>query len=84
MTDAILQRASDVFASRAELYGKAEDNAAKIAVGWSVIFGCEVTESQVALAMAWLKIARLIDNPKHEDSWVDLAGYAAYGGKVSL
>jgi len=84
MTEAILRKAIDVLANRAAIYGHAEDNAAKIAVGWSVIFGCEVSESQVALAMAWVKIARLIDNPKHEDSWVDLAGYASYGGKVSL
>jgi len=84
MTDAILREAIEVLANRAAIYGHAEDNAAKIAKGWSVIFGCEVTESQVALAMAWLKIARLVDNPRHRDSWIDLAGYAAYGGRVSL
>jgi hypothetical protein len=33
--------------------------------------------------MALMKIARLATNPAHEDSWVDLAGYAACGASVA-
>ena len=30
-----------------------------------------------------LKVARLMETPKHEDSWVDIAGYGACGAEVA-
>ena len=33
--------------------------------------------------MAWVKISRLCNTLDHEDSWVDLASYAALGGEMS-
>jgi len=32
--------------------------------------------------MAWVKMARLAKNPNHQDSWVDIAGYAGLGGEI--
>ena len=50
------------------------DNFDRIRRGWEVIFGIEVTEEQVGLAMAWVKIAR--EAYKHKrDNLVDGAGY---------
>ena len=37
-----------------------------------------VTPEQVVLCMTCLKVARLMETPKHEDSWVDIAGYGAW------
>ena len=37
----------------------------------------------VAAMMALLKIARLMSNPEHVDSWIDGAGYLACGGEVA-
>jgi hypothetical protein len=34
--------------------------------------------------MVMLKIARIKAKPDHEDSWVDIAGYAAIGAEASL
>lgn len=50
---------------------------------WEQILGTPVTPEQVALCMAALKIARLVETPSHQDSWVDIAGYAALGGEVA-
>jgi len=36
-----------------------------------------VTPEQVVLCLIDLKLARLAHNPKHEDSILDVAGYAA-------
>jgi hypothetical protein len=33
--------------------------------------------------MCWLKMCRLMNGLSHEDSWVDLAGYAALGGELA-
>ena len=64
-------------------YGHPADNFERIAAGWAAIFGAPVSAAQVALAMDWVKSARLIATPNHRDSWVDKAGYSALGGEVS-
>lgn len=81
----------DVLAKAAELisndrlkhYGTPNENFNRIANIWSEIFKAPVTAAQVALCMAIVKVTRLIQTPDHEDSWIDLAGYAACGGEVS-
>ena len=64
-------------------YGPADRNFDDIAQSWSVFFGIPITASDVAIAMALVKIQRLKHNPTHEDSWVDLCGYAALGSELS-
>jgi Domain of unknown function (DUF6378) len=44
----------------------------------------KIDATDVALALLQLKIARLTVSPAHEDSWVDVAGYAGLGGEISL
>ena len=63
--------------SRGQHYGKVLENHNRIAKIWSLIIGSEVTEEQVALMMVGLKVARLIETPDHQDSILDIAGYAA-------
>ena len=63
--------------SRGQHYGKVLENHSRIAKIWSLIIGSEVTEEQVALMMVGLKVARLIETPDHQDSILDIAGYAA-------
>lgn len=67
--------------TRAEVYGDSYENHDRIARMWSVILGQEVTVSQVYQCMIAVKLARLYNSPDHEDSWVDIAGYAALGGE---
>ena len=50
------------------------DNFNRIKKGWEVIFGFEITEEQVGLAMTWVKIAREVHRHKR-DNLVDGAGY---------
>ncbi len=53
-----------------------------IAKLWSPLFGIEVTPSMVATAMIALKLARIARGHEAEDSYVDIAGYAAIGGEA--
>ena len=50
--------------------------------GWALILKKQVTREDVALCMAWVKMARLAKNPNHQDSWIDMAGYAGLGGEI--
>lgn len=65
-----------VSSDRQARYGSPRDNIERIRVRWSQVCGVELTLSQVCLMMADLKIARLVNDPEHEDSWIDLVGYA--------
>lgn len=68
---------------RAKDYGDAKENHQRIADVWSVILGTSVTPEQVAACMIGLKLARLANDMKQDDTWVDIAGYAALGGEMS-
>lgn len=77
----LLDAAKETVSGRADEYGTPWQNHERIAVMWTAILGVEVEPEQVALCMAALKIARLAANRDHQDSWVDLAGYAATGSE---
>jgi hypothetical protein len=79
----ILETAADlVNGDRERDYGTPQENFGRIAAGWAVILQADVTPEHVALCMAWLKIARLVNGP-HLDSYVDAAAYMALAGELS-
>lgn len=67
---------------REEDYGSPEDSFATIAELWTTYSGHLFTAVDVAMMMALLKIARIAGGRGSEDSFVDLAGYAACGGEI--
>ena len=73
----MLRNAAGVIETRRQQYGPPEALFGHIAKRWSLVLGTEVTPTQVALCMIDLKVARLVHDPAHLDSIVDLAGYAA-------
>jgi hypothetical protein len=78
----LLKAALDAVTVRGSAYGDAYTNHKRIADIWSVILQTEVRPDQVAPMMIGVKLARLIETPDHEDSYVDMAGYAATGSQV--
>ena len=67
---------------RSKDYGDAYDNHQRIADLWSVVFGFKVLVWQVYLCLILVKVARLINSPKHLDSMIDIPGYAALLGET--
>lgn len=72
-----------VSGERQKAYGSPEDNFRRISDLWSVYLGRPIEPHDVAAMMALMKIARLMNQPDHQDSWVDLAGYAACGCELT-
>ena len=72
-----------VCGQRENEYGSPEDNFTAIAGLWSVYKGVEFTANDVAMMMALLKIARIRTGTATDDSYVDLAGYAACGAEIN-
>lgn len=74
-----------VYHDRVIDYGEPEDNFAIIAAYWATYLqnkllpGADISAADVAAMAALIKISRIQKTPSHEDSWVDLAGYAACG-----
>lgn len=70
-------------------YGDARDNFTETAGLWQIVLGpllrddAVITAEQVALCMNQLKVARLIHNTGHADSWIDGCGYLALGGGIA-
>lgn len=72
-----------VMGARQENYGSPESNFQRIADLWNVYLGAELHPADIAIMMILMKIARLQNNIRHEDSWVDIAGYAANGAELT-
>lgn len=81
-----LDEAKKAVTTRSNAYGTPGDNFARAAALWQVVLGpklCgDLSAVDIALCLAALKMARLIETPEHGDSWADLAGYAACGAEV--
>lgn len=80
----ILRKAEQcVCGQREQDYGSPEDNFQVIADLWNAYKNVSFTPTDVAMMMALLKIARIKTGTATEDSFVDLAGYAACGGEIA-
>lgn len=80
----ILEKAAQcVCGHREQEYGSPENNFQVIAGLWRSYKGVDFTATDVAMMMALLKIARIQGGNATEDSFVDLAGYAACGGEIA-
>lgn len=79
----ILHKAEEcVCGKREQDYGSPENNFQLIADLWSSYKRVDFTPVDVAMMMALLKIARIKTGNGTEDSFVDLAGYAACAGEI--
>jgi hypothetical protein len=87
----LLQRANELIGGQRQTdYGGKLQNFSQIAMLWTGTFahkllpGQAFTPEDVALGMAQVKIARLAKSPDHEDSILDVAGYAGCYEAVQL
>jgi hypothetical protein len=75
--EAFLEHAADLVTRRRREYGEPVDLFEHIAKRWSLTVGAKVSPAQVVLCLIDVKMARLARDPRHLDSQVDVAGYAA-------
>ncbi|AZF93442.1 phosphofructokinase [Mycobacterium phage Centaur] len=81
----ILTTAEEIInGQRAQDYGDAKENHQRIANLWNVYAGTELSPEDVAVMMILLKIARFMENGYHQDTVVDIAGYAGVLEKMQL
>ena len=79
----ILEEAARLTAKdRQQTYGDPRTNHYRIADLWTTYLGNEITPQQVAICMALVKIARLMET-ETLDSFIDLAAYASIAGEIA-
>jgi hypothetical protein len=71
----------NILNDRQDEYGDATPNFKKIGVVWGQLLNLpySIDASQVAQMMIALKLVRISANLEHEDSWMDIIGYAKHG-----
>tara|TARA_R110001606_G_scaffold336026_1_gene483989 strand:+ start:2996 stop:3319 length:324 start_codon:yes stop_codon:yes gene_type:complete len=88
--DILLEAMQCITVDRAATHGDAEDSFQTIADVWSwwlcnrPLPDDPLTPADVAMMMVLFKVGRISGNSTHEDNYVDLAGYAALAGEISL
>jgi hypothetical protein len=83
--ETILNTAKEIVTNdRAKTHGSIERNFEHIAAVWSARLRMSITPHQVAIMLIDLKAARAWNNEEHADNWIDMAGYAACGGELSI
>lgn len=79
----MLKHAATIIAERRDIYGDPAISMATVAKRWSITLGRIVSPAEVVLCLIDLKLARLAHDPRHPDSALDVAGYAALLREVS-
>lgn len=72
-----------VCGSREEDYGGPEKSFEKIAALWSAYLDYKFTPLDVGMMLALLKVGRIAGGRVKDDSFVDLAGYAACAAEIT-
>ena len=74
-TEKLLADVVDLVHTRGAVYGHPYTNHKRISDLWSAYLDHPITPSQVAVCMALLKISRISESPKSEDSLLDAIAY---------
>ena len=82
----LLRKAADLLeGDRNDEYGGVLNNHERIAGMWTTGLGKgEFTAGDVATAMGLVKVSRMLANPTHEDSYVDMLAYTAITASYGL
>lgn len=78
---------SIIYGDREQTYGRPDKNLVAIADLWNAYLinrpDEPLTADDICYMMVMLKIARLINTPRHHDSLVDMCGYTALVARVA-
>lgn len=83
-TDLLRQAEELINGDRNNQYGEPTQDFTRTARMWEAYLGIPIRAHDVAALMCLLKLSRISWQPDKQDSWTDLAGYAACGWETTL
>jgi hypothetical protein len=70
------KKARETVRERGTVYGDPLENHGTTAALWSAYLRVPITAEDVCVLNILQKISRIREQPRHEDSWLDVIGYA--------
>lgn len=83
-TDLLRQAEQLINGDRNNQYGEPTQDFTRTAALWQAYLDIPIKPHDVAALMCLLKLSRISWQPDKQDSWTDLAGYAACGWETTL
>lgn len=80
----ILTDAADTITDRGATHGHYDLTMLRTAKLWTDFLEREIDPADVAICMALVKLARLMETKSVHDSWVDFCAYAAIAGELAV
>jgi hypothetical protein len=77
-----MDAAGALIAERGRVYGHPQEDFERVAAMTAPLADCQDAVLRHVLYMIIVKICRLIVTPTHEDSWLDIVGYARTAAMV--
>lgn len=79
----LIDEAKETILDRGIDYGTPALNHLRISKLWSVYLNRGIEPHEVAMCMALVKIARIMESPSHRDSYQDLICYGAIAAEIA-
>lgn len=73
----VLQSATDVIGQRGAVYGSPKINQQRISARLTQLLEMPITDWQACLMMVEVKLSRIQETARHEDSFIDACAYLA-------
>jgi hypothetical protein len=80
----ILTNAADTIDERSRTHGHYDLTLLRTSKLWADYLEREIDPMDVAICMALLKIARIMETRSHDDNWIDLVSYCAIAGELAV
>lgn len=80
----ILTNAKDTIVDRGLTHGHYDLTMLRTSKLWSDFLEREIDPADVAICMALVKLARIMETRSVHDSWVDFVAYAAIAGELAV
>jgi predicted metal-dependent hydrolase len=80
----LLNEAADTIADRGATYGHYDLTMLRTSKLWSDFLEREIEPMDVAICMALVKLARIMETGRHPDSWLDAVAYLAQAGHLAV
>lgn len=77
-----IDRIGNLTEERGKIYGHPQEDFERVAAMVAPLAHCEDAVLRHVLYMIVVKICRLVVTPTHEDSWLDIVGYARTAAMV--
>jgi hypothetical protein len=80
----ILTNAADTIINRGATHGHYDHTMLRTAKLWESYFERPIEPMDIAICMALVKLARIMETKSNHDSWVDAVAYFAIAGELAV